>query len=118
VGPGAKLREYIIEVTNASTPEQSPGAMISVVHVVLICCGCFLGNTRVMMCVVHAAAWAYCLPAEWTGTLPAEWIGRRLLAEWTGLINAEAAHRLPVEWTGLNKCRGGTSPAGGASYPQ
>jgi hypothetical protein len=25
----------------------------------------------------------------------------------------EAAHRVPVEWTGLNKCRGGTSPASG-----
>jgi hypothetical protein len=28
-----------------------------------------------------------------------------------GLFNAEAAHRLPVEWTGLIKCRDGTSPA-------
>jgi hypothetical protein len=62
VGSGAKRREYIIEVTNASTPEQSPGAMISVVHAVLICCGCFLGNARVMMGVVYAVAWAYCLP--------------------------------------------------------
>jgi hypothetical protein len=53
VGPGAKRREYIIGVTNASTPEQSPGAMLSVVHAVLICCGCFLGNARVMMSVVE-----------------------------------------------------------------
>jgi hypothetical protein len=30
-----------------------------------------------------------------------------------GSLNAEAAHRLPVEWTGLIKCRGGTSPASG-----
>jgi hypothetical protein len=30
-----------------------------------------------------------------------------------GTLNAEAAHRLPVEWTGLIKCRGGTSPASG-----
>jgi hypothetical protein len=30
-----------------------------------------------------------------------------------GSINVEAAHRLPVEWTGLNKCRGGTLPASG-----
>jgi hypothetical protein len=30
-----------------------------------------------------------------------------------GLLNAEAAHRLPVEWTGLIKCQGGTSPANG-----
>jgi hypothetical protein len=78
VGPGAKRREYIIEVTNASTPEQSPGAMISVVHALLICCGRFLGNARVMMSAVHATAWAYCLPVEWAGTPPAEWTGRRL----------------------------------------
>jgi hypothetical protein len=44
VGPGAKQREYIIEVSNASTPKQSPGSKISVVHAVLICGGCFLGN--------------------------------------------------------------------------
>jgi hypothetical protein len=30
-----------------------------------------------------------------------------------GSLNAEAAHRLLVEWTGLIKCRGGTSPASG-----
>jgi hypothetical protein len=30
-----------------------------------------------------------------------------------GSLNAEAAHRLPVEWTGLIKCRGDTSPANG-----
>ena len=79
------------------TPEQSPGAMMSAVHAVLICGGCFLGNVRVMMSVVHAAAWAYCLPVEWIGTPPIEWIGCRLLAEWTGLI----------------KCRGGTLPVSG-----
>jgi hypothetical protein len=102
VGPGAKWREYIIEVTNASTPEQSPGAKLSVVHVVLICCGCFLGNVRIMMGVVHAVAWAYCLPVEWTGTPPAEWTGRRLPAEWTCLI----------------KCGGGTLPASGMDRAQ
>jgi hypothetical protein len=79
------------------TPEQSLGALISVVHAVLICRGCFLGNARVVMSVVHAAAWAYCLPVEWTGTPPAEWTGRRLSAEWTCLI----------------KYGGGTSPASG-----
>ena len=52
------------------TPEQSPGAMMSAVHAILICGDCFLGNVRVMMSVVHAAAWAYCLPVEWTGTPP------------------------------------------------
>jgi hypothetical protein len=102
VGLGAKRREYIIEVSNASTLEQSPGAMISVVHAVLICDGCFLSNARVMMSIVHAAVWAYCLPVEWTGTPPAEWTGRRLPAEWTCLI----------------KCGGGTSPASGMDMAQ
>jgi hypothetical protein len=31
-------------------------------------------------------------------------------------LNAEAAHRLPVEWTGLIKCRGGTSPVSGMDW--
>jgi hypothetical protein len=30
-----------------------------------------------------------------------------------GTLNAEATHHLLVEWTGLIKCRGGTSPASG-----
>jgi hypothetical protein len=30
-----------------------------------------------------------------------------------GSLHAKAAHRLPVEWTGLIKCRGDTSPASG-----
>jgi hypothetical protein len=72
VGPGAKQREYIIEVSNTSMAEQSPGAMISVVHTALICGGYFLGNARVMMSIVHAAVWVYCLPVEWTGTPHAE----------------------------------------------
>jgi hypothetical protein len=88
------------------TPEQSPGAVMSAVHVVLICGGCFLGNVRVMMSVVHAAVWACCLPVEWIGTPPAKWIGRHLPEEWIG-------RRLPGEWTGLNKCRGGTPLASG-----
>jgi hypothetical protein len=78
-------------------PEQSPGAMMSAVHAVLIRDGCFLGNVRVMMSVVHAAVWACRLLVKWTGTPPAEWTG----------------HRLPAEWTGLIKCRGGTPPASG-----
>jgi hypothetical protein len=88
------------------TSEQSPGVMMSAVHAVLICGGCFLGNARVMMSVVHAAIWACCLLVEWTGTPPAEWTGHHLPTEWTG-------RRLPAEWTGLNKCRGGTPPASG-----
>jgi hypothetical protein len=78
-------------------PGRSPSAIMFVVHMILICRSCFLGNARVMMSIVYAAARAYCLPVEWTGTPPAEWTG----------------HRLPVEWTGLIKCGGGTSPASG-----
>jgi hypothetical protein len=85
-------------------PEQSSGAMLSVVHAVLICCGCFLRNVRVIMGIVHAAAWVYCLPVEWTGTPPMEWTGRCLLRSGQGSLNVEAAHRLPVEWTWLIKC--------------
>jgi hypothetical protein len=64
---------------------------------------------RAMMGVMHVAVWACRLPVEWTGTLPAEWTGCRLPAKWIGCrlsINAEAAHRVSVEWTG------------GAPYPQ
>jgi hypothetical protein len=60
------------------TPEQSPRSMMSTVHTVLICGGCFLGNVRVMMSIVHAVVWACCLPVEWAGTPPAKWTGRRL----------------------------------------
>jgi hypothetical protein len=52
---------------------------------------------RVMMSVAHAAAWAYCLPTEWKGMPPVRRPGYRPSAEWTGLI----------------KCRGGTSPVSG-----
>jgi hypothetical protein len=79
------------------TSEQSSGAMMSTIRAVLICGDSFLGNVRVMMSVVHAAVWACRLPVEWTGTPPAEWTGRRL----------------PAEWIGLNKYRGGTPPASG-----
>jgi hypothetical protein len=68
------------------TPGQSLSAIMSVVHTVLICHGCFLSNARVMMSVVHAAAWAYWLPMEWTGTPPAGWPGHRPSVEWTWLI--------------------------------
>jgi hypothetical protein len=95
------------------TPRRTPSAIMSVVHTVLICRGCFLGNAPVMMSVAHAAVWTYRLPMEWTGTLPAGWSGRRLPAEWQGSLNAEVAHRLLVEWTWLIKCRGGTSRASG-----
>jgi hypothetical protein len=71
------------------TPEQSSGAMMSAVHTVLICDDCFLGNVPVMMSIVQAAVW-------------------RATCQWNG-----QARRLPEEWTGLNKCRGGTPPASG-----
>jgi hypothetical protein len=77
-------RNTLMQVTS----EQSPGALMSVVHALLICGGCFLGNMRVMMSVVHAAVWVCCLPMEWTRTPPVELTGRRL----------------PAEWIGLNKC--------------
>jgi hypothetical protein len=68
------------------TPGRSPSAIMFVVHMVLICRGCFLGNARVIMSVVHAAVWMCRLPMEWTGTPPVGWSSRRLPAEWTGLI--------------------------------
>jgi hypothetical protein len=46
------------------TPEQSPGALMSAVHTVLIRDSYFLGSVRVMMSVVHVAVWAYSLPME------------------------------------------------------
>jgi hypothetical protein len=52
------------------TPEQSPGAIMSTVHAVLICGDCFLGNVRVIMSVVHATVWVCCLLVEWTSTPP------------------------------------------------
>jgi hypothetical protein len=60
--------------------------IMSVVHTVLICHGCFLGNARVMMSIAHAAVWMCRQLKEWTGTLPVGWSGRCLPAEWTGLI--------------------------------
>jgi hypothetical protein len=77
-------------------------ASMSAVCTVLTRGGCFLGNVRVMMGVVHTAVWAYRLPMEWTGTPPAERTGRRL----------------PADWTGLNKCGSGTSPASGMDRAQ
>jgi hypothetical protein len=68
------------------TPGRYPSAIMSVVHTVLICRGCFLGNARVMMSVVHAAILKCRLAMEWTGTPPAGWSGHRLPTEWTGLI--------------------------------
>jgi hypothetical protein len=84
-----------------------------VVHIVLISRSCFLGNARVTMGIVYAAARAYCLPMEWTGTLLRDGLVAACQRSGHGTLNAEAAHRLPVEWIGLIKCRGSTSPASG-----
>jgi hypothetical protein len=109
VGPGAKWRE----VTNAC----SAWAIFECHNVhsaysIDISC-CFIGNAQVMMGVVHAVAWAYCLPTEWTGTPPQDGLVAARQQSGQGSLNAEAAHRLPVEWTWLIKCQGGTSPASG-----
>jgi hypothetical protein len=75
VGPGAKQREYIIEVSNASIAQKiSERHNVRSAHNIDIL-RCFLGNARVMMSIVYAAAQAYCLPTEWTGTPPAGWPG-------------------------------------------
>jgi hypothetical protein len=68
------------------TPGRTPSAIMFVVHTILICHGCLLGNAQVMMSIVYAAARAYCLPVELTGTPPAGWPSHRPSAEWTGLI--------------------------------
>jgi hypothetical protein len=65
---------------------------------------CFLGNARVMMSIVYTAARAYFLPTKWTGTSPVGWPSRRLPAEWTGHIKCRGGTSLPMEWTGLIKC--------------
>jgi hypothetical protein len=97
------------------TPEQSPGAMMSAVYAVLICGGCFLGNVRNDERSARGSM----------GVPPTSGMDRHAACRlWNGQvaacrrngqvsINAEAAHRLPVEWTGLNKCRGGTPLASG-----
>jgi hypothetical protein len=86
VGPGVKRREYTIEVSHASNSwaifrrhNVCSAYSIDIMR-------CFLGNARVMMSIVYAAARAYCLPTEWIGTPPAGWTGRRPSVEWTGHI--------------------------------
>jgi hypothetical protein len=92
---------------------QSSGAIMSVVHIVLMCRGRLLGNTRVMMSIVYATARASAY--QWNGQARCLQGGLVIVRQWSGrgTLNAEVAHRLSVEWTGLIKCRGGTSPASG-----
>jgi hypothetical protein len=89
--------EGIPRATNAGDVCAISRPMLSAARAVLTCGGSFLGNVRVMMGVVHAAVWVCSLPVERTGMPPVGWTGRCL----------------PVEWTGLIKCGGGTTPASG-----
>jgi hypothetical protein len=79
---------------DASHLARSPCAPISAACVALACSRSFPSNVQVMMTMARAKVWAYCPLFDWTGMPPVGWPGRRL----------------PVEWMGLIKCRGGTSP--------
>jgi hypothetical protein len=52
---------------------------------------------------------------QWNGQARRLWNGLVAAYQRNGQVtlNAEAAHHLSAEWTGLNKCRGGTLPASG-----
>jgi hypothetical protein len=90
---------------------QSPCALISVVCVALACSGSFPGNVRVMMSTVCAAArLTACQRKGQARRLQGGWAAIRQRSG-LGALNAEAAHRPPVEWTGLIKCEGSTLPA-------
>jgi hypothetical protein len=63
--------------------------------------------------------WQYgCAACQWNRQARRLWDGLVAACQRSGQgsLNAEAAHRLPVEWTGLIKCRGGTSPASGLDW--
>jgi hypothetical protein len=45
-------------------PGRSPSVIMSVVHIVLISRGCFIGNARVIMSVAHVAVWTRRLPTD------------------------------------------------------
>jgi hypothetical protein len=79
-GLEAKQRGYIEKYPMPASPRRSPSAYSADMP------RCLLGNARVIMSIVYAAARAYCLSLEWTGTPPARWSGRRTSAEWTGHI--------------------------------
>jgi hypothetical protein len=66
VGPGAKWKE----ITNAcNTWAISRRHNVHSAYSIDMS-RCFLGNARVMMSIVYAATWAYCLLVEWIGTPP------------------------------------------------
>jgi hypothetical protein len=56
-----------------------------------------------------------CAACQWNGQAHRLQDGLVTVSQWNGQgsLNAEATHCLPVEWTGLTKCRDGTSPASG-----
>jgi hypothetical protein len=81
---------------------------VSVVHIVLICRGCLLGNARVMM---SAIAWRTAYQRNGQARRLQDGLVTARQRSGQSSLNVEAAHRLPVEWTWLIKCRGGTSPA-------
>jgi hypothetical protein len=82
VGPGAKWKEATTSCNARVISERHNVCGAYSIDILR----CFLGNVRVMMSIVYAAAQAYCLPTEWIGTLPAGWPGHRPSAEWTGHI--------------------------------
>jgi hypothetical protein len=82
VGPGAKWKEVTTTCNARVISERHNVCSAYSIDIPR----CLLGNVRVMMSVVYAAARAYYLPMEWTGTPPARWPGRHPSAEWTGHI--------------------------------
>jgi hypothetical protein len=61
--------EGIPGVTNAGDVCAISRHMLSTARAILICDDNLLGNVRVMMSIVHAAAWACRLPVEWIGLI-------------------------------------------------
>jgi hypothetical protein len=103
-GPRGKTKGIHREVSNASVAQKiSERHNVRTTHSIDIP-RCFLGNARVMMSTVYAAVRAYCLPMEWTGTPPTGCLVAACQQSGQGTLNAEAAHRLPVEWTRRIKC--------------
>jgi hypothetical protein len=101
--------EGIPKATNAGDVCAISRPMLSAARAVLTCGGSFLGKVRVV--------------CQWNGQACRLWDGQVAACQRNGQVslNAEAAHRLsvewtgtpPAEWTGLIKCRGDTSPVTG-----
>jgi hypothetical protein len=82
VGPGAK-RKGVTNACHARVISERHNVRSAYSIDIL---RCFLGNARVMVSIVYAAARAYCLPTEWIGMPPAGWPGRLPSVDWTGHI--------------------------------